>query len=115
MHPALCILILSLGFQPSVLTLVIHPTHGEDVTESACLLHYHSNLTTTPAPLDFTVKTQPWGLASFYFLACVASSGFAVVYLFAMDDTLTNSGGATAEDYARGSDLLFWCFLLDSI
>jgi hypothetical protein len=63
--------------------------------------------------LPYQVEVQPWILSSFYFLACISSSGFAMVYLFAMDENaVTGHADESGNlDYAKGSDLLFWCFL----
>jgi hypothetical protein len=54
------------------------------------------------------IEQQQLQLASGYFLGCLAASGFAMIYLTAMDSH--NHGGE--EDHVRIADLLFWCGLL---
>jgi hypothetical protein len=107
-HPAFCVLLLSLGFQPTVRTLVVvHPDAAE-------CTHTTNETGSVRGPY---LDEYAWGLSSFYFLACACSSAFAMVYLFAMEEN-TITGHVAADDpgtldYARGADLLFWCFLLD--
>ena len=96
-HPAVCILLLSLGFQPTVLTLV---------NRLPVLCQLHAENYTAPLPAIFA-DPVPLAFSSFYFLACVFSSAFAMVYLYAMDDTVADEPGS----FSKSSDLLFWCFL----
>jgi magnesium-transporting ATPase (P-type) len=119
LHPALCVLFLSLGFQPAVLTLVVviqwsaqdlNGCPSELMVVNSSSSHHGSGHTGVDT---FRVEPQLWALSSFYFLACVSSSIFAMVYLVAMDEN-TRSDDNNTLDYARGSDLLFWCFLFAS-
>jgi len=119
LHPAFCVLLLSLGFQPSVLSLIIHFPPISIEENNGCLLSFpilknnSTNDDDNPHFLPYDVEIQPWILSSFYFLACISSSAFAMVYLFAMDENaVTGSADQSGSlDYAKGSDLLFWCFL----
>jgi magnesium-transporting ATPase (P-type) len=109
-----------LGFQPAVLTLVVvvQRWSAQDfngcpsefmVANNSSNGHHGSGHTSE----TFRVEPQLWALSSFYFLACVSSSIFAMVYLVAMDERTRSDDNGTL-DYARGSDLLFWCFLFAS-
>lgn len=111
LHPAFCVLILSLGFQPAVHTLTI-----VSADPSSCV---NSNSSSSSGSSTLRLDRELLVLSSFYFLACASASAFAVVYLFAMDENnrgniLSGGDDAAGLDYARGSDLLFWCFVLAS-
>lgn len=111
-HPAFCVLILSLGFQPAVLTLVIRTAASGFDVALACRSPDNNNSTLGGALASLVMEEEPSPLSSLYFLASMSSSGFAMVYLYAMDD---ESGNDETNNFSRSSDLLFWCFLLGSI
>ena len=106
-HPAFCVLILSLGLQPSTMTLVtrfstVCPPPGNQI----------NNITFLPNAIVAAAEPESLALSSFYFLASVSSSAFAMVYLYAMDESDNNID--ESNNFSRGSDLLFWCFLYAS-
>ena len=94
-HPAISLLILSIGCTPHARALAIMLP-----MDVLCFSNNASSHTQDAVPFEVD-------LSAAYFLTCLASSGFAMLYLAAMD----NQGG-DMEDQIRLADLLFWCFLL---
>jgi hypothetical protein len=95
-HPAISLLILSIGYAPHTRALALVLTE-----DSVCFTANTTHQVQEAHPFETDISSA-------YFLACLASSGYAMLFLAAMD----NDSGDESDDQVRLADLLFWCFLL---
>ena len=90
-HLAFCVLELSLGYAPAAPTL--------SLKEDTCAPNNTTLLLLHPAPLP---------LSGLYFLACMASTAFSMVYLMLLEE----DGADQHQHMGLLADILFWFFLL---